>query len=235
MFGLAVFCTALHAQSVKVIYREQTKAPRNIQGLDDPRIAAAVSAKLQSMSKTMVLYYDKGTSLFEPLQTQEKEQPSDERIQMMRIGSGGICYKDQKAKESISQEYILDRAFLITEPLPAGSEWTLQNETKTVGNYTCKKAVKQGDITAWYCPELPVNDGPYLYCGLPGLILEVETTAKVITMQTVELNSQDVAGKITAPASGKKISRDEFTALMEKKKAEIGIGGEKSGVKVIQM
>jgi GLPGLI family protein len=226
----------LHAQSVKVTYQEQTKTPKNIQGLDDPQIAAAVSAKLQSLNKTMVLYYDKGLSLFEPLQTQDKKQSSNEGIQMMRMGSSGVYYKDQKAKESISQENILDRVFLITEPLPAGSEWTLQNEKKKVGNYTCIKAVKQGDITAWYCPELPINDGPYLYSGLPGLVLEVETATKVITMQTVELNSRDVAGKIVAPASGKKISRDEFTALMDKKKAEMGIGSEKTGgVRVIRM
>lgn len=235
MLNLSVSCGMLSAQSVKVIYQEQTKIPQNIQGLDDPQIAAAVSAKLKSMNKTMALYYDKGASLFEPLQKQDQNQQSGEGIQMMKMGGGGICYKNQKANESISQEYILDRAFLITEPLASEKEWALQNETKIIGNYTCKKAVKQEDIIAWYCPELPINDGPYLYRGLPGLILEIETTTKTITMQTVELNSREIAEKIVAPTSGKKVSREEFTVLMEKKKAEMGIGKEKTGVKVIQM
>ena len=29
------------------------------------------------------------------------------------------------------------------------------------------------EVTAWYTPEIPINQGPADYWGLPGLILEV--------------------------------------------------------------
>lgn len=235
MLNLALSASILCAQGIKVVYQEETKVPENIQQMDNPEIAAAVAAQLKQMNKTMVLYYDKGESLFEPLKSKSQEQTNTTGIQTMKLGGGGSCYKNQETKESITQEYIMDRAFLITEPLPAMSKWKLEDEIKKVGKYTCKKAAIDEKTTAWYCPELPINDGPYLYCGLPGLILEIETPTKQITMQTVELKSQEVDGKIVAPKSGKKISRKEFTELMEKKKAEMGINGEGNGVRVIKM
>lgn len=53
--------------------------------------------------------------------------------------------------------------------------WQLINETKTISNYICKKAVgKYGNrtVTAWYTQEIPFSEGPYNFKGLPGLIVE---------------------------------------------------------------
>ena len=70
---------------------------------------------------------------------------------------------------------------LIKEDPPV---WTLVDETKKIGNYECYKErgyilgegnsgpVKK-EFEAWYTPEIPVQYGPYLYSGLPGLVLQV--------------------------------------------------------------
>ncbi|WP_048509625.1 GLPGLI family protein [Chryseobacterium sp. FH2] len=53
--------------------------------------------------------------------------------------------------------------------------WKLVNETKTISTYTCKKAIgRYGKrlITAWYTQEIPFQEGPYNFKGLPGLIVE---------------------------------------------------------------
>lgn len=59
-------------------------------------------------------------------------------------------------------------------------DWKLSNdETKKYLSYTLKKATlkKYGkDFIAWYCPEVPINDGPYKFFGLPGLIFEMYDT-----------------------------------------------------------
>jgi GLPGLI family protein len=222
----------LNAQNITVVYQEQRKAADSLSNLD-PQIAAIVKAQLNKINKTMVLYSEKGASLFEQLTQKDNAQselPSN--VQVVQVGVGNCYYKDRAKNESIAQEYIMDKAFLITEPLH--SQWTLSSEEKTVGNYVCKKAVNDKDVTAWYCPDIPVSDGPYLYCGLPGLILEIETSTNVITMQTIDFNT-DIKDKIKPPTSGKKINREEFNETRDKKLKEYGVDGKKSPVTVIQM
>ena len=220
MVNFLISASLLNAQTVKVVYGENLKIPENIRELDNPVISAAVSAQLKKMNKTMVLYYEKGISLFEQLSAKNDTQSdfsNNVNVQTMQLGSGGCYYKDQKKKESISQEFIMDKAFLITEPL--NSKWELLSEEKKIGNYSCKKAINDKNDTAWYCPEIPINDGPYLFQGLPGLILEIETLTKTISMQSIEFESA-VKDKIQPPKAGKKISRDEFNKLLAKKKEE---------------
>ncbi|MDF2157523.1 GLPGLI family protein [Algoriphagus sp. CAU 1675] len=57
-------------------------------------------------------------------------------------------------------------------PLP----WEIQAETKTILGYKAQKAVltySGRNYTAWFSEEIPLNDGPYVFNGLPGLILEI--------------------------------------------------------------
>ena len=54
-------------------------------------------------------------------------------------------------------------------------EWTLGDETKEILGYECRKATchwRGRDWTAWYS-ELPYSDGPWIFGGLPGLIMEL--------------------------------------------------------------
>jgi GLPGLI family protein len=47
---------------------------------------------------------------------------------------------------------------------------------------------KDVTITAWYTPEIPVNQGPENYWGLPGLILEINDSKTVILCSKIVLN-----------------------------------------------
>lgn len=235
--SLLMSTSLVNAQSMKAIYQEQLKIPDNAKELDNPAIASAVAAQLNKMNKTMILYYEKGTSLFEQLSSSSATndaQSSFQRninVQVQQMGGGGCYYKNQKKNESVSQEYIMDKAFLITEPL--NSEWKLSDGEKKIGNYSCKKAVNDKNVTAWYCPDIPINDGPYLYQGLPGLIMEIETPTKMIVLQSIEFEAA-LTDKIQIPKVGKEISRDEFNKIYTKKKEELGVTGEK-GISVIKL
>lgn len=55
-------------------------------------------------------------------------------------------------------------------------EWKLSSEINQIDNYTCNMAtVEYGGRkwTAWYTVDLPYNDGPYKFGGLPGLIMNI--------------------------------------------------------------
>lgn len=55
-------------------------------------------------------------------------------------------------------------------------EWSIvEDSTKTVLGYECMKATADyhgREWCVWFAPEMPVQDGPWKFCGLPGLILE---------------------------------------------------------------
>jgi GLPGLI family protein len=58
-------------------------------------------------------------------------------------------------------------------------KWQLKNDTTSIMGYKVQKATcKFGgrNWIAWFCPDLPYNDGPYKFHGLPGLIVKVNDT-----------------------------------------------------------
>lgn len=78
---------------------------------------------------------------------------------------------------------------------------------------------KDATITAWYTPEIPVNQGPENYWGLPGLILEVNDGKTIILCSKVVMNPKEKA--VIKPSNkGKVISQKEFDETVIKKMEE---------------
>ena len=78
---------------------------------------------------------------------------------------------------------------------------------------------KENTITAWYCPEIPINQGPENYWGLPGLILEVSDGKTIILCSKIVLNSKEKA-EIKESTNGKVISQKEYDDTVVKKMEE---------------
>jgi GLPGLI family protein len=84
---------------------------------------------------------------------------------------------------------------------------------------------KEVTVTAWYCPEIPVNQGPDEYWGLPGLIMEVNDGKTVIMCSKLVLNVKEKI-EIKAPTGGDKVSQKEYDDIMIKKMKEMSeMGG----------
>jgi GLPGLI family protein len=79
---------------------------------------------------------------------------------------------------------------------------------------------KEITITAWYTPEIPVNQGPEGYWGLPGLILEVNDGKTTILCSKIVLNPKDKV-QIKAPTTGKEVSQKEYDQIVMKKMEEM--------------
>ncbi|AQX83866.1 GLPGLI family protein [Elizabethkingia bruuniana] len=59
--------------------------------------------------------------------------------------------------------------------------WKIKSETFTILDFKVQLAeVSLGGRKwkAWFCPDIPIQDGPYRFKGLPGLILKVEDVNK---------------------------------------------------------
>jgi GLPGLI family protein len=75
-------------------------------------------------------------------------------------------------------------------------------------------------ITAWYTPEIPVNQGPEGYWGLPGLILEVNDGKTIILCTKVVMNTKEKA-EIKAPSAGKIVTQKEYDEIFTAKMKEM--------------
>lgn len=80
--------------------------------------------------------------------------------------------------------------------------------------------IKEKTIVAWYAPEIPINQGPDKYWGLPGLILEVNDGTTILLCSKIALNVKDKAD-IKAPKTGKVVSQKEYDETVKKKMEEM--------------
>jgi GLPGLI family protein len=123
---------------------------------------------------------------------------TDERIKNQKFASTQvnirpyrvIFYKNYnqniyRFESSRKNENFRNEDTSIKDSIPSYN-WKIENETQTIAGYNCKKATttkyvrRLQQITAWYCEDIPINDGPDTFSGLPGLILQIEIDKNTI-------------------------------------------------------
>lgn len=95
--------------------------------------------------------------------------------------------------------------------------WHIEDSTKIIEGYKCQKAVcsfRGRTYTAWYCPEVPLNGGPYVFNGLPGLIFSIKDSNNEFSFSLVGLQKQTKNTLIKIPNRNiVQISRKEFRKI----------------------
>lgn len=69
----------------------------------------------------------------------------------------------------LSDEYLVQDA--------RKQEWKILSDKEKIGNFNAQKAVCDfagRKWTAWFTTDIPIQDGPYKFHGLPGLIIKLE-------------------------------------------------------------
>lgn len=97
---------------------------------------------------------------------------------------------------------------------------TAKDSTKTNDPMDEIEIPKEIEVTAWYTPQIPVNQGPDEYWGLPGLILEVNAGRTTILCSKIVINPQNKE-VIQALSKGKEVSRQEYNDIVKQKIEEM--------------
>lgn len=95
-----------------------------------------------------------------------------------------------------------------------------QDSTKVDDPMSEIEVPKEIEVTAWYTPQIPVNQGPGEYWGLPGLILEVNADRTTLLCSKIVLNP-DEKEKIVPPSKGKEVTKKEYNEIVKKKMEEM--------------
>ena len=95
-----------------------------------------------------------------------------------------------------------------------------KDSTKTNNPLEEVEVPKEIEVVAWYTPQIPVNQGPGEYWGLPGLILEVNEGRTTILCSKIVINPEEKE-EIKLPSKGKEVTREEYNDIMKKKVKEM--------------
>ncbi|GAA0880609.1 GLPGLI family protein [Algoriphagus jejuensis] len=205
-----------------------------------PEQMAEIQAQLKKqMEKDYILSFTQTESMWrqaESLGGGPATASSGGMTMVINTGSADrVLYKNVADQAYEQEQDVMGKEFLIKDALEP-AEWELSEETKKIGNYTAQKAtysriidsqrfstgmtemeaVKDTiQVVAWFTPEIPVAHGPENYFGLPGLILEVHNSGRILICEKIELNPSADPVKIEHPKRGKVVSREEFRAVQE--------------------
>jgi GLPGLI family protein len=77
--------------------------------------------------------------------------------------------------------------YVFIQPLKMNG-WKIEKEFKDILGLKCQKAsidYSGRSFIAWFTEDIPMSDGPYVFNGLPGLILEVKDTQNYYSFELV--------------------------------------------------
>lgn len=172
------------------------------------------------------------------------------QVVMIGTGGGtDVLYKNTKEQRFSQQVDTYGKIFLVKDNIEK-IDWKLGSESKFIGDYQCYKAtytkmvpkvrevlrsaddekedidldtepeMEERTVTAWYTPQIPVNNGPDDYQGLPGLILEIHDGKLTIICSKIVLNPKEKV-EINEPTKGKEVKQEKYEEIMEKKAKEM--------------
>lgn len=132
-------------------------------------------------------------------------------------------YLFNTAKRTLREVSKVGRDFYYVETAYPTLDWTILEDTKTIGGYTCQKAkttYKGRTYEVWFTTELPFSYGPWKLQGLPGLILAATDIKNEVTFEYAGFDKVEPENQLVAvPEGGTKTTAAEVLKLKEAFKA----------------
>lgn len=150
--GAVLLLTGANMQSqsiygVATYESKTTMPPIKAEGMSDEMVRQIEAMTRRQLEKTFVLQFNAFESDYREEAKIESPQPQMQGVNIRVMNSGqGKRFTSIKTGESLSEEEIFGKEFLIADSLPKWN-WTLEAETKKIGDYTCYKAVAVVPVT----------------------------------------------------------------------------------------
>jgi len=91
--------------------------------------------------------------------------------------------------------------------------WKIFPETTTIGEYKTQKAETEyagRKWTAWFTMDLPYQDGPYKFSGLPGLIVKIQDEKEDYTFDLMQVKKLEELPELQQRGQDITITKDKF-------------------------
>lgn len=103
--------------------------------------------------------------------------------------------------------------YLYLEEKITPMEWVISPDTATVMGYECKRAstsFRGRNYNVWFTPDIPIQEGPWKFYGLPGAILQAESSDGIFQFRAIGLERVGMGSiaypsdKVLMPAKNRK-------------------------------
>lgn len=145
-------------------------------------------------------------------------------------------YKKTDKGEMLKLANLEDEQFIIKDVLPK-MDWKIESETQKIGEYNCQKATaiyKNIELIVWFCLDIPINDGPIMLTGLPGLIIKA-TIGNMLTYSATKISIEKENTTIPTFSKGKLIMAEDFDKLKAKVAEETLVRQKEAGATHIEI
>ena len=113
----------------------------------------------------------------------------------------------------------LYQSFLYKEDFPQIT-WAILNEKQTISSYPCQKATtifRGRKYEAWFTANIPINNGPWKFGGLPGLILQISDTQNYFVFECMGIESLRIKEPIKFyTLDYKELKREDYNQLLKR-------------------
>jgi GLPGLI family protein len=186
-----------------------------------------------------IVYFNKNASIELPVTAEDIDNSNKTIYNTSNSGYSTVkanlsktkfVFKDFYEKRLILADNIGINYILISDTL-SNFKWKITNEHQKILKYKCTKATttfRGRDYIAWFTDDIPLQNGPWKFCGLPGLILKVNDMenkfAYEITNINLKANFDDKIIAIPEIYTGKKtIDHKTFMERYQKKVLDLEI------------
>ncbi|MDR1369716.1 MAG: GLPGLI family protein [Dysgonamonadaceae bacterium] len=100
-------------------------------------------------------------------------------------------------------------------------DWEIEDDTLTVIGYLCQKATckfRGREYIAWFTIDIPINNGPWKFGGLPGLILKVCDKDKFYNFECIGIENHKKKYPIKIFKLSKQFKKEDRMKLWKRKK-----------------
>jgi len=102
-----------------------------------------------------------------------------------------VTYTIQKRDDKIIYQNKVATKVIEYDQNNPNFNWKIQDKTLNMLGYRCQLATTQymgRNYEAWFSNEIPIQDGPYKFSGLPGLIFKIYDTEKqfIFTLKSIK-------------------------------------------------
>ncbi|MBM6499864.1 GLPGLI family protein [Flavobacterium macrobrachii] len=126
--------------SKRIMKKVTEQVTEKIEMKNNPELQGLLEEAMKKASeKQYVLIFNKIECLYEEEQKLDKPEANNGMSVTVSFSSAGKKYLNLKDKNSIVEDNIFGKEFLVVEPL-VKPEWKLIDETKKIGEYNCFKA-----------------------------------------------------------------------------------------------